>query len=120
MHGYQNSECEEHRNIKTSAPVCIICLVEEIARLRKLAKACLDARDKEAKAAMSFENAQMNFSSFDAEDRAHDTAMNEASKADSALRKALEMPNDRVEGRDAASSRHVPSHDGLAGSGPTE
>ena len=28
--------------------------------------------------------------------------------------------NDRVEGRDAALSRRVPSHDGLAGSGPTE
>ena len=28
--------------------------------------------------------------------------------------------NDRVEGRDAASSRRVPSHDGLAGSGSTE
>ncbi len=26
-----------------------------------------------------------------------------------------EAPNDRVEGRDAASSRRVPSHDGLAG-----
>ena len=28
--------------------------------------------------------------------------------------------NDRVEGRDAALSRRVPSHDGLAGSGSTE
>ena len=26
-------------------------------------------------------------------------------------------PNDRVEGRDAASSRRVPSHDGLCGNG---
>ena len=26
-----------------------------------------------------------------------------------------ETPNDRVEGRDAASSRRVPSHDGLEG-----
>ena len=30
------------------------------------------------------------------------------------LRVAM-TPNDRVEGRDAASSRRVPSHDGLAG-----
>ena len=36
------------------------------------------------------------------------------------LKCALKTPNDRVEGRDAASSRRVPSHDGLAGSGPTE
>jgi hypothetical protein len=28
-----------------------------------------------------------------------------------------ETPNDRVEGRDAASSRRVPSHDGLCGNG---
>ncbi|OGS99811.1 MAG: hypothetical protein A3K04_02385 [Gallionellales bacterium RBG_16_56_9] len=27
------------------------------------------------------------------------------------------VPNDRVEGRDAASSRRVPSHDGLCGNG---
>jgi len=29
----------------------------------------------------------------------------------------LETPNDRVEGRDAALSRRVPSHDGLCGNG---
>jgi len=29
----------------------------------------------------------------------------------------LESSNDRVEGRDAASSRRVPSHDGLEGNG---
>lgn len=28
--------------------------------------------------------------------------------------------NDRVEGRDAASSRRVPSHDGLCGNGEAE
>ena len=30
---------------------------------------------------------------------------------------ALKTPNDRVEGRDAALSRRVPSHDGLEGKG---
>ena len=29
----------------------------------------------------------------------------------------MTMPNDRVEGRDAASSRRVPSHDWLCGNG---
>ena len=31
---YPNSECDAHRNIKTSAPVCIVCMIEEIERLR--------------------------------------------------------------------------------------
>ena len=31
------------------------------------------------------------------------------------FRNMTETPNDRVEGRDAASSRRVPSHDGLEG-----
>ena len=30
---------------------------------------------------------------------------------------SYEIANDRVEGRDAASSRRVPSHDGLCGNG---
>lgn len=61
--------------------------------LRGLAQAGLDARDKEAKAAMSLENAQANFHRFDAEERAHEQAMIEASEADRALREALKTPN---------------------------
>lgn len=89
MTKYPNSECDKHRNIKTSAPVCIVCMDEEITMLRNLAQASLDARDKEAKAATSLENAQTNFHRFDAEERAHEKAMIEASKADRALREAL-------------------------------
>lgn len=32
---YPNSECEEHRDVKTSAPVCIICMAQEAERLRE-------------------------------------------------------------------------------------
>ena len=32
----------------------------------------------------------------------------------------IETPNDRVEGRDAASSRRVPSHDGLCSTAEAE
>jgi hypothetical protein len=35
MTKYPNSECDKHRNVKTSAPVCIVCLDEEITRLRE-------------------------------------------------------------------------------------
>ena len=38
----------------------------------------------------------------------------------SLIKSALLTPNDRVEGRDAASSRRVPSHDGLAGNVTTK
>ncbi len=61
--------------------------------LRRLAKASLDARDREARASMSLENAQANFHRFDAEERAHEKAMIEASEADRALRAALTTPN---------------------------
>ena len=55
MPRYPNSECDAHRNVKTSAPVCIVCMDEELTRLRKLAQASLDARDKEADAALRAE-----------------------------------------------------------------
>lgn len=64
-----------------------------LATLRKLAQAVLDARNKEARAVMSLENAQANFHRFDAEERAHERAMIEASEADRALRDALATPN---------------------------
>ena len=101
MPRYQNSECDEHRNVKTSAPVCIVCMDKEITRLRRLAQASLDARDKEAKAAMALENAQANFHRFDVEERVHEKAMIEASEADRALREALTPPNDKGVGLDA-------------------
>lgn len=31
MTKYQNSECEEHRNVQISAPVCIVCMEKELA-----------------------------------------------------------------------------------------
>lgn len=65
----------------------------ELHTLRILAQASLDARDKEVKAAMSLENAQANFHRFDAEERAHEKAMIEASEADRRLREALATPN---------------------------
>lgn len=68
-------------------------LVARVELLRTLAQASLDARDKEAKAALSLENAQTNFHRFDAEERAHEQAMIEASEADRALREALTTPN---------------------------
>ena len=105
MPRYPNSECEEHRNVQTSAPVCIVCMDEEITRLRTLSQASLDARDKEAKAAMSLENAQTNFHRFDAEERAHEKAMIEASEADRALREALATPNVLGEGPPERRSR---------------
>lgn len=75
-----------------------------LATLRKLAQAVLDARDKEARAAMSLENAQTNFHRFDAEKRAYEKAMIEASEADRALRDALATPNVEVSGPEAALS----------------
>ena len=46
--------------------------------------------------------------------RATQSAVYEYRKRAERARAAM-VPNDRVEGRDAASSRRVPSHDGLAG-----
>ena len=73
-----------------------------LATLRKLAQAVLDARNKEARTAMSLENAQANFHRFDAEERAHEKAMIEASEADRALRDALATPNAELRGRPLA------------------
>ena len=75
-----------------------------LATLRKLAQAVLDARNKEARTAMSLENAQANFHRFDAEERAHEKAMIEASEADRALRDALATPNAKVTGSPALSA----------------
>ena len=75
-----------------------------LATLRKLAQAVLDARNKEARTAMSLENAQANFHRFDAEERAHEKAMIEASEADRALRDALATPNAKVSGAGTASA----------------
>lgn len=36
MTKYPNSECDAHRNVTTSAPVCIVCMDREIAALRKV------------------------------------------------------------------------------------
>lgn len=65
-----------------------------LANLRKLARAVLDARDKEARTLMTLENAKNNYTRHGAELRAHEQAMIEASAADQALRDALEPPND--------------------------
>ena len=93
MPRYPNSECDAHRNVKTSAPVCIVCMDEEITRLRKLAQASLDARNKEARTAMSLDVAIENYSDYASEMQAHEKALVEASEADRALRDALTMPN---------------------------
>lgn len=39
MTKYPNSECEAHRDVKTSQPVCIICMGNEIEQLRGLLEA---------------------------------------------------------------------------------
>lgn len=69
-----------------------------LATLRKLSQAVLDARDKEARAVMSLENAANNYTRHGAELRAHEQAMVEASAADQALRNALETNNVKVTG----------------------
>ena len=35
MTHYPNSDCEKHRDVTTDAPICPVCLVEEIERLHK-------------------------------------------------------------------------------------
>lgn len=76
----------------------LAAIAKERDTLRKLAQASLDARDKEARAAMSLENAKANFHRHDAEERAYEKAMIEASIADKALRDALMTPNAGVTG----------------------
>jgi len=60
-----------------------------LATLQKLAQAVLDARNREALAAMTLENAANNYSQYDAEERAHVQALIETSKAERALREEL-------------------------------
>jgi hypothetical protein len=40
MTKYPNSECDAHRDVKTSAPVCIICMGNEIEQLRVQLAGC--------------------------------------------------------------------------------
>lgn len=93
---------------------------DEIERLRTLAKAVLDTRDAEAKAAMTMENAQANFCRGHAEacERAHLNAMVAASEAEKALHDALATHNVKVRGPEAALSPEAPSR--LPGSGPLD
>lgn len=77
----QRKAANEHRNAAMGAD------------LRTLAKAVLDTRSAEAKAAMAAENAQANFHRYEAEYRAHEKAMVAASEAEMALRDALATPN---------------------------
>ena len=72
------------------------------ARLRALAKAVLDTRNAEAKAAMSYECAKDNYSNCCLEAAKHEKAMVAASKAEEALRDALETPNVEVTGASGA------------------
>ena len=46
MTKYPNSECGAHRNVTTSAPVCIICMDREIAALRRDAERYRWLRDE--------------------------------------------------------------------------
>ena len=109
MPRYPNSECDAHRNVKTSAPVCIVCMDEELTRLRKLAQASLDARDKEAKAAMSYECAKDNYTDCCKEATDYERAMLAASRADAALRAELTTPNAELRGGPAVSSPERPA-----------
>jgi len=88
-----------------------------LATLRKLAQAVLDARNKEARTAMSLENAQANFHRFDAEERAHEKAMIEAGEADRRLREALATPNDKAQGREPQRGEASPGATGSATTG---
>lgn len=69
-----------------------------LARLSRLAQASLDARDKEARAAMALENAETNFHRHDIEAVAYADALTLAIEADAALREALKTPNANVTG----------------------
>lgn len=84
-------KCSEHAAV----------MMYEVARLKTvatLAAASLAARDKEARAARTFENAQENFSKSGAEERAYSLAMAEASEADKALRDAPVAPDAKSTG----------------------
>lgn len=42
MTKYPKSECEEHLDVKTDRPVCIICMMDEIDRLRGLLREVME------------------------------------------------------------------------------
>ena len=83
-----------------------------LATLRRLAQAVLDARDKEARAAMTLETATNNYTRHGAELRVYEQAMIEASEADRALREVLTTPSAEVS-RSAPLLAQVGSTDGL-------
>jgi hypothetical protein len=65
----------------------------ELHTLRILAQASLDAREAEAKANLTWDNALNNYSQSTKEARAAERAMLAANAADKALRDALKPPN---------------------------
>ena len=48
MTKYPNSECEEHRDVKTDKPVCIICMAQEIENLQAMYDAQCQCADEGA------------------------------------------------------------------------
>ena len=70
----------------------------EMKRLRKLAQAVLDTRSEEAKACLTMQNAEENFSDAKPEIAKYERAMLAASKAEKELRAALETPNVELTG----------------------
>ncbi len=46
MTKYPNSECEEHRDVKTDKPVCIICMAQEIENLQAMYDAQCQCADE--------------------------------------------------------------------------
>lgn len=40
---YPDSACDAHRNVKTSEPVCVVCMSNEIDRLRRLLDEAADS-----------------------------------------------------------------------------
>lgn len=40
---YPNSACEAHHNVKTSEPVCVICITNQIEKLQDTLNVCRDA-----------------------------------------------------------------------------
>lgn len=81
--------CEKHKNFKTSVPVCVVCLYDELDNLRKLATDFVSAIDREAKALSAYEIAVMDYTESCKELSAYQNAIIDVSKADSALRSAI-------------------------------
>ena len=46
MTRYPKSQCEAHKDITTSEPVCVACLIEEVERLRNLYNGWQNFRDE--------------------------------------------------------------------------